>query len=103
MHEFGVVCRKSRFPRQIMTNYNKLCLVLCVGLIRNQNQKLRPLSDLFQCHNSSLSIRFVKQATIEMHSFRGNPYYIILYVILVYILLGLYFENRTYLWNRFDK
>ena len=80
-----------------------MCLILRAGLIGTRNKKTILLSDLFQRHESNDSLRFAKRAMVEKYVFRGNHYYTILRVILIFILLGLNLEIWTYLGACFDK
>ena len=73
MHMFGVVCSKSRFPRELRNCQFDCSLVLRAGPIGTQNQKMRPLMDLFQRHERNDDLRILKRAPVRNHIFRGKP------------------------------
>ena len=76
---------------------------LRTGLTGTQNQKLRPVLDLFQCHKSNGGLGFFKQATVENLVFRGNYYYIHLRAISFFILFRLNSEIQKYPRTRFEE
>ena len=79
------------------------CLVLCAGLTKTRNKKLRPLSDLLKRHEFNGSLKFSKWSTVKKHFFRGNHHYTIFLVISVFILSRLNLEIQTQPETHFDK
>ena len=71
---FEVVCKNSRFSRQIMKLIVKICLILGVWPTGTQNQDPRPLLGLFRCHKSNGNFRIGKRAFVENHIFQGKHY-----------------------------
>ena len=61
----------------------KVCIILHVGPTNAQNQDLRPLPDLFQCHEYNNGLRIGKQAFVEDRIFQGKHYYLDLREILI--------------------
>ena len=101
---FGFVCKNSRFSRKIMKNVSLIYLVLHIGLlIGTRNQELRPLPNLFQCHESNGGIRISKRASVRNHVSRGKLNCLDLREFSITLYLGLCFGNRAYPWTHVDE
>ena len=78
---FGVVCSKSRCSRQLVNCQFDCCLVLSAGPSETRNQKLRPLTYSFRCHECNGGLRISNEPPLEITSFEISP------LVLIYVKL----------------
>ena len=72
MSIFEVVYKKSHLSKQSINYEFNLCLVLRVRPTGTWNQELRPLSNLFRCHEFNGSLRISKRDSVRNHVFQGK-------------------------------